>query len=186
MMGVPALHAGRVTRSLRFKTELSAITRRKRSRLSRLWPWYWQNLSPAVAHRSHGGSDRRASVGATSAIEGICLNGGWVSAGGPISRIYPWLDWWRTTRMRNAAGCIRLSRRCWLLGQLLADDAFAEGGEHRTCLTYGLIAEDAGWLTRIGDAIETGLTAEAAVQRVQNDIRARSPGNGSLSSRTGP
>ena len=36
-----------------------------------------------------------------------------------------------------------------------------------------LIAEDAGWLTRIEDAIETGLTAEASGQRVQNDIRAR-------------
>ncbi|MEK9722808.1 MAG: phosphoenolpyruvate-utilizing N-terminal domain-containing protein [Rhodospirillaceae bacterium] len=60
------------------------------------------------------------------------------------------------------------------LDALLADDALAEGGEHRDILeTYRLIAEDAGWLTRIEDAIETGLTAEAAVQRVQNDIRAR-------------
>lgn len=60
------------------------------------------------------------------------------------------------------------------LDELLADDALAEGGEHRDVLeTYRLIAEDAGWLTRIEDAIETGLTAEAAVQRVQNDIRAR-------------
>ncbi len=39
--------------------------------------------------------------------------------------------------------------------------------------TCRLIAEDVGWLTRIEDAIESGLTAEAAVQRVQNDTRAR-------------
>jgi len=39
--------------------------------------------------------------------------------------------------------------------------------------TYRLIAEDAGWLKRIEKGIETGLTAEASVQRVQNDIRAR-------------
>ena len=60
------------------------------------------------------------------------------------------------------------------LDELLAGDAMAQGGEHRDVLeTYRLIAEDAGWLARIEDAIETGLTAEAAVQRVQNDIRAR-------------
>ncbi|MDD9878531.1 MAG: phosphoenolpyruvate--protein phosphotransferase [Magnetovibrio sp.] len=60
------------------------------------------------------------------------------------------------------------------LDELLADDALAESGEHRDVLeTYRLIAEDAGWLARIEDAIRTGLTAEAAVQRVRNDIRAR-------------
>jgi phosphotransferase system, enzyme I, PtsP len=60
------------------------------------------------------------------------------------------------------------------LDNLLDSDVLADGGEHRDVLeTYRLIAEDAGWLTRIEDAIESGLTAEAAVQRVQNDIRAR-------------
>jgi phosphotransferase system enzyme I (PtsP) len=60
------------------------------------------------------------------------------------------------------------------LDTLLQSDVLADGGEHRDVLeTYRLIAEDAGWLTRIEDAIERGLTAEAAVQRVQNDIRAR-------------
>jgi len=60
------------------------------------------------------------------------------------------------------------------LDDMLADNGMAEGGEHRDVLeTYRLIAEDAGWLNRIEDVIETGLTAEAAVQRVQNDIRAR-------------
>lgn len=39
--------------------------------------------------------------------------------------------------------------------------------------TYRMIAADAGWLSRIGEAISTGLTAEAAVQKVSNDIRAR-------------
>ncbi|HYD31140.1 MAG TPA: phosphoenolpyruvate--protein phosphotransferase [Azospirillaceae bacterium] len=51
----------------------------------------------------------------------------------------------------------------------------AEGsGEHRDILeTYRMFAEDRGWLTRIREAINKGLTAEAAVQRVQNDTRAR-------------
>ncbi len=36
-----------------------------------------------------------------------------------------------------------------------------------------MLAEDRGWANRIIEAIETGLTAEAAVQKVQNDMRAR-------------
>lgn len=47
-------------------------------------------------------------------------------------------------------------------------------GEHREVIeTFRMIAEDAGWLSRIDEAINGGLTAEAAVQKVQNDIRAR-------------
>ena len=47
-------------------------------------------------------------------------------------------------------------------------------GEHREVLeTYRMLAEDRGWANRIIEAIETGLTAEAAVQKVQNDMRAR-------------
>lgn len=47
-------------------------------------------------------------------------------------------------------------------------------GEHRDIIeTYRMFATDRGWLSRIRDAIRTGLTAEAAVQQVQNDNRAR-------------
>jgi phosphotransferase system enzyme I (PtsP) len=50
----------------------------------------------------------------------------------------------------------------------------ATHGEHRDILeTYRMIAEDAGWIGRIEEAIDSGLTAEAAVQKVQNDLRAR-------------
>lgn len=57
---------------------------------------------------------------------------------------------------------------------MLAESEMAQDGEHRDVLeTYRMIAEDAGWLARISDTIETGLTAEAAVERVRNDTRAR-------------
>jgi phosphotransferase system enzyme I (PtsP) len=63
------------------------------------------------------------------------------------------------------------------LDDMLASDHVAKGGEHRDILeTYRLIAQDAGWLSRIETAIESGLSAEAAVQRVQNDLRARMAG----------
>ncbi len=47
-------------------------------------------------------------------------------------------------------------------------------GETREVLeTFQLFARDRGWLNRIQDAIRSGLTAEAAVQKVQSDTRAR-------------
>ncbi|MBI2257020.1 MAG: phosphoenolpyruvate--protein phosphotransferase [Proteobacteria bacterium] len=60
------------------------------------------------------------------------------------------------------------------LDDLLTEDDGTGGGEHREVLeTYRMLAEDRGWANRIIEAIETGLTAEAAVQKVQNDMRAR-------------
>jgi len=47
-------------------------------------------------------------------------------------------------------------------------------GEHRDVLeTFRLFAYDRGWLRRLREAVSSGLTAEAAVERVQNDARAR-------------
>jgi len=61
-----------------------------------------------------------------------------------------------------------------VLDAMLKDETLANGGEHRGILeSYRMIAEDAGWLGRIGEAIDGGLTAEAAVLKVQTDIRAR-------------
>ncbi|MEZ5667512.1 MAG: phosphoenolpyruvate--protein phosphotransferase [Alphaproteobacteria bacterium] len=49
-----------------------------------------------------------------------------------------------------------------------------ETGEHTEVMeSYRLFAHDRGWLGRIREAIDTGLTAEAAVQRVGDDMRAR-------------
>ena len=59
------------------------------------------------------------------------------------------------------------------------DDMLARGdiervGEHRDVLeAYRMFAHDQGWIRRLKEAVDTGLTAEAAVQRVQNDTRAR-------------
>ena len=48
------------------------------------------------------------------------------------------------------------------------------GGEHAEVLeAYRMIAEDVGWLRRIAEAINTGLTAEAAVQKVNTEIHAQ-------------
>jgi phosphotransferase system enzyme I (PtsP) len=60
------------------------------------------------------------------------------------------------------------------IDSMLKESVFEGPGEHREVLeTYRMIAEDVGWLRRIADAINTGLTAEAAVQKVNDDIHAR-------------
>jgi phosphotransferase system, enzyme I, PtsP len=47
-------------------------------------------------------------------------------------------------------------------------------GEHRDVLeTFRMFAYDRGWIRRLREAVNTGLTAEAAVERVQNDARAK-------------
>ena len=60
------------------------------------------------------------------------------------------------------------------LDDMLSQSSLADAGEHIEVLeTYRMIADDAGWFGRIEEAISTGLTAEAAVQKVHNDIRTR-------------
>jgi phosphotransferase system enzyme I (PtsP) len=47
-------------------------------------------------------------------------------------------------------------------------------GEHRDVLqAYRMFAHDRGWTRRMEEAVRAGLTAEAAVEKVQNDNRAR-------------
>jgi phosphotransferase system enzyme I (PtsP) len=46
--------------------------------------------------------------------------------------------------------------------------------DHREILeSYRMFAHDRGWVDRLNEAVRNGLTAEAAVERVQNDTRAR-------------
>jgi len=51
---------------------------------------------------------------------------------------------------------------------------FGTGGEHEEVLqTYKMFAYDEGWSRRINEAIDSGLTAEAAIERVQQRTRMR-------------
>lgn len=60
------------------------------------------------------------------------------------------------------------------IDEMLASAELKRGGEHRDILeAYRMFAHDRGWLQRIETVIESGLTAEAAVERVQLDNQAR-------------
>ncbi|GLK74861.1 phosphoenolpyruvate--protein phosphotransferase [Methylopila jiangsuensis] len=57
---------------------------------------------------------------------------------------------------------------------LLDEGDVARAGEHRDVLeAFRMFANDRGWGRRLHEAVLTGLTAEAAVERVQSDTRAR-------------
>ena len=72
-------------------------------------------------------------------------------------------------RLERAIEQLRLS-----VDDLLNRDDISHGGEHREILeAYRMFAYDRGWMRRMKEAIHSGLTAEAAVERVQSDTRAR-------------
>lgn len=58
--------------------------------------------------------------------------------------------------------------------RMAAQAEFGKGGEHDEVLeTYKMFAYDEGWSRRINEAIDSGLTAEAAIERVQQRTRMR-------------
>lgn len=60
------------------------------------------------------------------------------------------------------------------IDRLVESGDVAHNGEHRDVLeTLRMFANDQGWIRRVRDVVNTGLTAEAAVERVQSDLRAR-------------
>ncbi len=72
-------------------------------------------------------------------------------------------------RLDTAIDAMRIS-----VDELVAHGDRMGAGEHRDVLeAVRMVANDQGWLRRLREAAMTGLTAEAAVERVQNDARAR-------------
>jgi phosphotransferase system enzyme I (PtsP) len=72
-------------------------------------------------------------------------------------------------RLDAAIAEVRLS-----IDELIERGDVAHHGEHREVLeTFRMFAHDQGWLRRMREAVTSGLTAEAAVERVQSDNRAR-------------
>lgn len=72
-------------------------------------------------------------------------------------------------RLRAALDTMRLS-----IDDMLSHGDMQSFSDHREILeSYRMFAHDRGWVDRLTEAIDNGLTAEAAVERVQNDTRAR-------------
>ncbi|MBI0473758.1 phosphoenolpyruvate--protein phosphotransferase [Sphingomonas sp. MA1305] len=60
------------------------------------------------------------------------------------------------------------------IDRMTREAEFGVDGEHKEVLeTYKMFAYDEGWARRINEAIDSGLTAEAAIERVQQRTRQR-------------
>jgi len=74
-----------------------------------------------------------------------------------------------SARLDAAIASLRL-----FVDDMLSRDDIGQAGEHRDILeAYRMFAHDRGWVRRMHEAIRNGLTAEAAVEKVQSDTRAR-------------
>jgi phosphotransferase system enzyme I (PtsP) len=72
-------------------------------------------------------------------------------------------------RLDEAIASLRL-----FVDDMLSRDDIAETGEHRDVLeAYRMFAYDRGWVRRMHEAVRNGLSAEAAIEKVQSDMRAR-------------
>ncbi|QFY61533.1 phosphoenolpyruvate--protein phosphotransferase [Rhizobium grahamii] len=72
-------------------------------------------------------------------------------------------------RLGESLGSLRIS-----IDDLLSQRDVSMEGEHREVLeTYRMFAHDQGWVRKLEEAIRNGLTAEAAVEKVQSDTKAR-------------
>ena len=74
-----------------------------------------------------------------------------------------------SSRLESAIASLRL-----FVDDMLSRDDIGDHGEHRDILeAYRMFAHDRGWVRRMHEAIRNGLSAEAAVEKVQSDTRAR-------------
>ncbi len=73
-----------------------------------------------------------------------------------------------TERLDTAIEAMRQS-----IDRLIDSRVMGPGEHHEVLETFRIFAHDRGWLRRLREAVTSGLTAEAAVERVQNDARAK-------------
>ena len=177
LVGVPILRGGRVLGVL-------VVQNRAHRHYSEEETESLETVAMVIAELIAGGelvgadevAQADAAAPAPRRLDGVRLNGGLASGVAVLHRRMappahtvaedPGLE---TERLRQAVTGMHGA-----IDRMLADSELGHDGEHRDILeSYRMIAADRGWLRRIGEAIETGLTAEAAVQKVQNDTRAR-------------
>jgi phosphotransferase system enzyme I (PtsP) len=177
LAGVPILRDGRVTGVL-------AIQNRTQRQYTEEELETLETIAMVVAELIAGGGlitidELQAIEGLTMlpvSIEGVRLNGG-LAIGTALRHerrisIDKLVAEDTDEEKRRFAGA--LGEMHGAIDKMLAASDVASGGEHREILeTYRMFAEDAGWLARIHEAIDTGLTAEAAVIKVRNDTRVR-------------
>jgi len=177
MMGVPILRSGRVI-------GVMAVQNRTRRNYNEEEVESLQTVAMVLAELVAGGEliDPRELLpadGLASAplrLEGLRLNGGIGLGQAVVHRPH-----FRIERLVAEDPDVEQERlqtafveMHGAIDDMMTSEHMKSSGEHRDIMeTYSMIARDQGWLKRMEEAIKAGLTAEAAVQRVLDDLRAR-------------
>jgi phosphotransferase system enzyme I (PtsP) len=177
LMGVPILRGGRVIGVL-------AVQNRTRRQYTDEEVETLQTIAMVLAELVAGGEMVRGTdemadetrVGTALRLEGLKLNAGIGMGQAALHERDPTVE--NLVAENPEVEHVRLNDAFTgmhgALDDMLGGVRRGKAGEHVDILeSYRMIAEDAGWLTRMREAIDTGLTAEAAVLRVRDDIRAR-------------
>jgi phosphotransferase system, enzyme I, PtsP len=177
LMGVPILRGGRVlgvlvvqNRTLRHYSEDEIEVLQTVAMIVAELAASGELINPLEIAQSHGGGLLPAR------IVGVRLNAG--LAIGPavlheprvfIRQVVAEDVGAELARLRSAVATMREA-----IDELVETSREIGDGEHHDVIeTYRMFAADRGWVSRIADAIRSGLTAEAAVQKVADDTRAR-------------
>ncbi len=177
LMGVPILRGGRVlgvlvvqNRSLRHYTEDEIEVLQTIAMIVAELTASGDLVNPLEIAQSLGGGMLPAR------LVGVRLNAG--LAIGPAVLHEPRVAIHQVVAEDVAAELARLRRGVAAMreaiDELVATSLEYGVGEHHEVIeTYRMFAADRGWVARIADAVRSGLTAEAAVQKVADDTRAR-------------
>ncbi|MAV88768.1 MAG: phosphoenolpyruvate--protein phosphotransferase [Rhodospirillaceae bacterium] len=177
LVGVPILRGGRVTGVLAVQNQTSRSYTEEEIEILETTAMVIAEL--IASDELLGKDELRATDGSTLmpiTLDGIRLNGG-LAIGKAIfhERAIPMIklvsDDPAKEQQRLDKAVIEMHGA---IDQMIDDSEISDGGDHKDILkAYRMFAEDVGWLSRITEAIDNGLTAEAAVEKVRNDTRAR-------------
>ncbi|MEN3974310.1 phosphoenolpyruvate--protein phosphotransferase [Emcibacter sp. SYSU 3D8] len=177
LMGVPVIRAGRVLGVLavqnvtqRLYTEEEVEALQTVAMVLAELVGSGELIDPGEVHAGTFAQGHPPKIDGVALAEGIAI--GKVVLHEPrvqVTRLIAEDEAEEQARLDEALGGLRSS-----LDSLLENSDLGIEGDHFEVLeTYRMFANDRGWIEKIRDAIRGGLTAEAAVQRVQVDNRVR-------------
>lgn len=176
LMGVPILRAGRVAGVLVVQNRTMRHYSEEEVEALETIAMVLAELAAASDLINLDDETRDAEAQQPHYLEGTALSGG-IALGHAVlheprvhvTRLIAEDEEIESERLEKAVYELRSS-----IDKMLTTSDLSHAGEHREVLqAYRMFANDRGWLKRMLEAVKTGLTAEAAVERVQNDTRAR-------------
>lgn len=127
-------------------------------------------LKGADTLNNEPGAGRPKTISASGFVQGVGFGGAFLHA--PrivVSNLFNENHELEIARLQDALGKLRIS-----IDDMLERDDVPKYDESREVLeTYRMFANDRGWVRRMEEAVRNGLTAEAGVEKVQNDYQAR-------------